>query len=360
MPFRIPINDIEFDESEFKAVQEVLESGWLSEGEKVDEFETSLCKHFGVKHAVAVDTGTAALHIAVLACGIGKGDEVIVPSHTFASSANCAIYAGATPVFADIDIRTLNISPDEIEKRITDKTKAIVPVHYCGHPCEMDRITEIAEKHNLAVIEDACQAHGASFDGGQVGTLGKVGCFSLFANKTITTGEGGFLLTNEDEIASHCHILKQHGREKMGVFVHKEIGFNYKITEITAALGIEQLKKLSDFSKKRIECARLYREKLEGKVQLTKESEKEVQVPWRFPILVDSKKKVFDEMRKAGVEVQESYYPLHLQPCYKGIIGPQSLPVAEEVYERTITLPVFPKLGEEGIDDVCDCLSKSL
>ena len=360
MPFRIPINDIEFDESEFKAVQEVLESAWLSEGGKVDEFEKSLAEYFGVKYAVAVDTGTAALHLAVLACKIGKGDEVIVPSHTFASSANCAIYAGATPVFADIDIRTLNISPNEIEERITDKTKAIVPVHYCGHPCEMDRIMEIAENHNLAVIEDACQAHGASFDGKQVGTFGKVGCFSLFANKTITTGEGGIILTNEADIASQCHILKQHGRKERSVFTHKEIGFNYKITEITAALGIEQLKKLPKFSKKRVECGRLYREKLDGKVQLTKEAEKEAQVPWRFPVLVDNKKKVFDEMRKAGVEVQETYYPLHLQPCYDGIIKQEKLPVVEDVYARTITLPVFPKLGEEGIDEVCDCLLKSL
>jgi perosamine synthetase len=237
----IPIVSVSIDDDIHEAVTRVLKSGQLAEGPVVKEFENLYSKFIGTRHAVAVNSGTAALHVALLASGIGPGDEVITTPFSFIASANCCLYCGATPVFADIDIRTFNISPEAIEKKITSRTKAVIVVHLYGQPCDMDEIMAICKKHGLILIEDACQAHGAEYKGHKAGSFG-IGCFSFYATKNMLTGEGGMITTNDDAIAEKAVAIRNHGR--CGQYLHDMLGYNFRMTDIAAAIGIGQLNHL--------------------------------------------------------------------------------------------------------------------
>ena len=291
--YRYPVAEPEIGEEELKNVVEAVKSGWVSSrGKFIEEFENSFAKYIGVKYGVATSNGTAALHLALAALNIGEGDEVIVPDLTFAATINSVIYVGAKPVIVDINPHYWCIDPDKLEKAITPSTKAIIPVHLYGHPCDMEAITEIASKHNLYVIEDAAEAPGAEYKGRKVGSFGYISCFSFYGNKIITTGEGGMCLTNDRELAEKIRILRDHGMNPVKRYWHDVVGFNYRMTNLQAALGLAQLSKIERFIEKKRKIAEIYAEELspiEG-VVLHPEMPWAKCVYWLYSILMDDGK----------------------------------------------------------------------
>ena len=262
---KISMSAPDLDESDIRAVLEVLRSGRLALGPKAREFEELIAEYIGVKYAVAVSSGTAGLHILVRTLEVGPGDEVLVPSFTFSASVNAILYERATPVFVDIEPETYNLDPDDLERKITKRTKAIMAVDIFGHPAEWDRILEIADKYNLKIIDDSCEALGAEYKGKKIGQFGDCACFAFYPNKQITTGEGGIIVTNNSSIAKLARSLRNQGREEMGSWLeHERLGCNYRMDEMSAALGVSQLKKLEVFLEKRERVARIYTEKLKG------------------------------------------------------------------------------------------------
>lgn len=343
------------DQKEQSAVSKVLSEKMLAQGKYVYEFEKQFAKYIGVKYAVATSSGTTALHLALLAAGIGKGDEVITSPFTFIASSNAIVYAGAKPVFADIDPETCNIDPKDIERKITKKTKAILPVHLYGLPADMKAINKIAKKHNLIVIEDACQAHGAAIQNKKVGSFGLAGCFSFYPTKNMTTGEGGIVTTNNKKLAEKITLLREHG---MKVRYHHDIlGYNFRMTNIAAAIGIEQLKKLETFNKKRISNAAFltkHLQKINGiippsipngyrhvfhqyTVKITKDYEK-------------SRDEVAKLLAKNNI-ASGIYYPIpvHKQKVYLDFGYKASLPVSERLAQEVLSLPVHPGLTKEDL-----------
>ncbi len=257
----IPIAKPIIADDEIDEVVKVLRSGFIAQGPKVAEFEEKFAEYIGVKHAVAVSSGTTALHLALLAAGIGPNDEVITTPFTFAATGNSVLHVGAKPVFIDIDNKTYNLNPENIENVITDKTKAVMPVHLYGQPAEMDSIKQIAEDHDLIVIEDAAQAHGAVYKGKKAGSLGDMGCFSFYPTKNMTTSEGGIITTENEEMAEKARVLRSHGESER--YTHVVLGYNFRMTDIAAAIGIVQLKKLDKFNEKRIENAKYLTERID-------------------------------------------------------------------------------------------------
>ncbi|MEM4522680.1 MAG: DegT/DnrJ/EryC1/StrS aminotransferase family protein, partial [Nitrososphaeria archaeon] len=259
--YNYPVAEPEIGDEELKNVIEAVKSGWVSsKGRFIDEFESSFAKYVGVKYGIATSNGTAALHLALAGLNIGSDDEVIVPDLTFAATINAVLYTRAKPVIVDINPEYWCIDPTKLEKAITSKTKAIILVHLYGHPCDMEPIMEIAEQHNLYVIEDVAEAHGAEYKGRKVGSFGHISCFSFYGNKVITTGEGGMCLTNDREIAERIKILRDHGMSPEKRYWHDVIGFNYRMTNLQAALGLAQLGKIERFIEKKREIAKKYEE----------------------------------------------------------------------------------------------------
>lgn len=358
----IPYGRQTLDEADIQAVVDVLKSDYLTTGPMVAEFEKRVAEYVGAKYAVAVSNGTAALHVACLAAGIEEGDEVVTSPITFAASANCILYCGGTPVFADIDRDTYNISPEEVEKKITEKTRAIIPVHYTGQPCEMEKIHQIAKKHNLMVIEDAAHALGAVYQGKKVGALSDMTCFSFHPVKPITTGEGGMITTNDEKLYQRLLLFRSHGitreeellSENQGAWYYEqvELGYNYRITDIGCALGNSQLNKLDGFIERRREIAKRYDEAFadcDG-----------IKTPKQLPgcdsgwhlymiqVLKKDRKKVFNKLRAAGVGVNVHYIPVYHHPYYqKNGYEQVHCREAEIFYERAISLPIFPGLTKE-------------
>ncbi|MCH7663277.1 MAG: DegT/DnrJ/EryC1/StrS family aminotransferase [Chloroflexi bacterium] len=249
---RIPLIDTDFGELELEYITECITSGWISsQGKYVKEFEEGFGSYCNRKFAVATSNGTCALHLALLTLGIGDGDEVIVPTLTFAATANAVMHAGATPVFVDSDAKSWNIDPDLIEEAITEKTRAIIPVHLYGQPCDMKKIIEIADKFDLRIIEDAAEAHGATIGNNRVGEFGDISCFSFYANKIITTGEGGMCLTDNPDYNNKMRLLRDHGKEPGVYYIHNEVGYNYRMTNLQAAIGVAQLSKIEKYIKKK-------------------------------------------------------------------------------------------------------------
>lgn len=358
----IPYGRQSINEDDIKAVVDVLNSDFLTTGPKIAEFEKKFADYAGAKYAVAVSNGTAALHIACMAAGIGKGDEVITTPITFAASANCALYCGATPVFADIDPVTYNISPDSIEKCITDRTKAIIPVHFTGQPCDMDRIHEIAGKYNLIVIEDAAHAVGAEYNGKKIGGLSDMTEFSFHPVKHITCGEGGIVTTNREDLYEKLKLFRTHGITREEKYLSKidgpwyyeqiDLGYNYRMTDIQAALGASQLDRVDKFLEKRRKIAARYDEAfsdIDG-IEIPKQAENVNSAYHLYVIKVDKsiRKDLFEYLRKNNIGVNVHYIPVYTFPYYREN-GYQNVKCenAEKLYETMISIPIYYDLTEE-------------
>ncbi|OQA16766.1 MAG: UDP-4-amino-4-deoxy-L-arabinose--oxoglutarate aminotransferase [bacterium ADurb.Bin363] len=367
----IPYGRQWIEEDDIEAVVKVLRGEYLTTGPKIKEFEEELANYTGAKYAVAISNGTAALHAACFAAGIKEGDEVITTPVTFAASANCVLYMGAKPVFADIDPKTYNINPEDIKAKITDKTKAIIPVHFTGQPCDMDKIFEIAKENNLTVIEDGAHALGAEYKGRRVGSMGDMTTFSFHPVKHITTGEGGAITTNSESIYKKLLLFRTHGitRESKdllnneGPWYYEQhyLGFNYRITDIQAALGLSQLGKLDRFLKLRREYVRQYNEAFRelGEV-ITPFQIDAANSSWHLYIiklklenLNCDRKQIFEELQSKNIGVNVHYIPVYYHPYYRQLGYKKGLcPCAEELYERMITLPLFPKMEKEDVQYV--------
>jgi UDP-4-amino-4,6-dideoxy-N-acetyl-beta-L-altrosamine transaminase len=374
----IPYGHQWIDEDDAREVVKVLKSGWLTQGPQIQEFEKALCECTGAKYAVVVSSGTAALHIACLAAGISKNDEVITSPITFVASANCVLYCGGRPVFADIQEDTANIDPRAIEKKITARTKAIIPVHFAGHPCDMKEIRNIAKRHSLLVIEDAAHALGAEYKGSKIGSCAysDMTIFSFHPVKAITTGEGGAILTNNKRLYQKLLLFRNHGITKdvrsfaknKGAWYYemRELGFNYRITDIQAALGISQLKKLDKFVDRRRAIAREYDRAFSGNpfFEVQKERQYARSAFHLYPIrlhkrFISDKKSVFHSLRDKDLGVQVHYIPVYLQPYYKKLgFRKGTCPNSEIYYNREISLPIYPALKADQIRRVIDTVFK--
>jgi len=367
----IPYGRQTIDEDDIKAVVEVLRSDWLTTGPKVAEFEKVFAQYVGAKYAVVVSSGTAALHAAMYAIGIKPCDEVIVPPITFAASVNCVVYQGGTPVFSDVEPDTLLLDPDQIETKITSKTKTIIAVDYAGHPCDYDSLRKIADKYNLVLVADACHALGAEYKGEKTGTLADLNIFSFHPVKHITTGEGGMITTNDPDLAGRIRLFRSHGittdarqREEQDSWFYEmvDLGYNYRMTDFQCALGIAQLRKLPKFLKRRREIAARYDEafaSLSGINPLVVRHDS-LHAYHLYVVRVDSgalgidRTALFTSLRERGIGVNVHYIPVHLHPFYRDKFntGPGLCPFAEAAYEQIISIPMFPGMTDEDVDYV--------
>ena len=350
------------EDNELEAVISVLKSGMLSQGPKVDEFEQAFASYIGTKYAIATSSGTAALHMALLASGVDEGDEVITTPFSFIATANAILFCRAKPIFVDIDENTYNIHADLIERKITSRTKALLVVHLFGQPCEMDKITQICLKYRLTLIEDACQAHGAEFNGNKVGSFG-TGCFSFYPTKNMTTGEGGMITTNDRDIAEKARMLRNHGQKER--YLHEILGYNYRMTDIAAALGICQLKKLEGFNRKRIENARFLIKELSGirglVLPIVTPNTEHVFHQFTIRVAEDfsiSRDELRERLKDRGI-MTGIYYPLpiHKQPLYLRDGLDDHLPISEKVASEVLSLPVHPLLAVEELRYIVNAIT---
>jgi dTDP-4-amino-4,6-dideoxygalactose transaminase len=352
----IPIAKPLIGEEEKKAVEEVLSSGIIAQGPKVGEFESAFSKFCGTDFGVAASSGTTALHLALLTCGVKAGDEVITTPFSFIATANSILYCGAKPVFADIDSQTFNISPEKIKEQITDKTKAVLVVHLYGQPCEMDTISKLCSDHGLKLVEDACQAHGALYNDRKAGSLGDCGVFSFYPTKNMTTGEGGMLTTNNQEIAERARLLREHGSKVR--YHHDVLGYNYRMTDIAAAIGLVQLKKLNDFNNARIKNAE--------RITNVLKDVKGIEAPYVKPGILHvfhqytvritkdfhlSRDETTRRLNEMGIGTGIYYpVPIHKQPFYK--VQSSGLEVSEAASKEVLSLPVHPGLSDADVEHI--------
>jgi perosamine synthetase len=354
--YKYPVYQPSLSGNEKKYVNECLDTSWISsKGKFVNMFEKSFAKHIGVDNAAGVSNGTVAIHLALVALGLGGGDEVIVPTFTYIASVNPILQVGATPVFVDSDETTWQMSPEDIKKKITKRTKAIMVVHLYGHPCDMDEIMKIAKEHNLFVIEDCAEAIGTKYKGKHVGTFGDIGTFSFFGNKTITTGEGGMVVTNDPTLFDRLIHFKGQGLAKYREYWHDTMGFNYRMTNIQAAIGLAQLEQLETFLNKKRQIADWYKEFLTGlPVKLQEEVVDVYHSYWMCSILVEKhqlREKLRESLKKEGIETRPTFYPIHTMPLYADKFAKH--PVAEDVASRGINLPSYPALSKEDVQFIC-------
>lgn len=369
----IPYGRQTIDEDDINAVVDVLKSDYLTTGPKIAEFEQAVASYTGAKYAVAISNGTSALHAACFAAGIGQGDEVITTPLTFAASANCVLYCGGTPVFADVDPYTYNIDPKDIRKKITDKTKAIIAVHLAGQPCDMDEIHSIAQEHNLIVIEDGAHALGSVYKGKKVGCLSDMTTFSFHPVKPITTGEGGMIMTDNEELYKRLVLFRSHGitrdnsmmtrNEGPWFYQQLDLGYNYRITDVQCALGCSQMRKLDKFLKRRRELVERYNNAfIECDNIVTPYQLPDTQSGWHLYIVQvknHDRKQVFETLRDKGIGVNVHYIPVYMHPYYREH-GYKDIHCAnaEEIYSHIISLPLYPGLTDEQQDYVIDTLKQ--
>lgn len=376
----IPYSHQNIDDTDVELVVEVLKSGWITQGPKVKEFEEALCKYTGAKYAVVVSSGTAALHIACLAAGIENGDEVVTSPVTFVASANSILYCSGKPVFADVQRDTVNIDPEEIKKRITNKTKAILPVDFAGHPADLESIYEIAKNEGLIIIEDAAHALGSEYNGAKTGSCrySDMTVFSFHPVKHITTGEGGAVMTNSKDLYEKLVMLRNHGITKdqnmmsscdgQWFYEQQLLGFNYRITDLQCALGISQLKKLDHFLKRRRDIASFYNEAFSDLniIKLPFEKLECAKASWHLYFIrlknYSLRKDVFNQLKDSNIGVQVHYIPVHLQPYYRDKFGYKygDYPNAEDYYKSTITIPLYPAMEAHEIEHVVDTIKRIL
>lgn len=364
----IPVSAPTLVGNEKRYVMDCLESNWISaRGKYVEQFEAAFAEFCGVRHGVSCTNGTVALHLALLALGIGPGDEVIVPTLTFVATANAVRYCGGTPVFVDCESDTWNIDPALIESRITSRTKAIIVVHLYGHPVDMDAVMAIADRHRLFVVEDAAEAHGAMYRGRMVGSIGHIATFSFFGNKVISTGEGGMVTTDDQELARIVRQLKEQGMDPNRRYWYPVVGYNYRMTNITAAIGLAQVEKIEWHIQRRVEVARWYQENLRAVRGLVWQVEKpQTRHVFQFVTVVlsgevaQAREEVIAHLASRQIEGRPVVYPMHTLPPYRDLVRGQSFPVAERIASRGINLPTFASLNRADVDYVCECLSECL
>lgn len=363
---KIPFADPYIGDDDVSAVCEAVRRKRLSQGEYVERFEKEIANSINVKYAVAVSNGTSALHTALAAIGVGPGDEVIVPSFSFVATANCVLYQAAKPVFGDIDPLTYNIDPTKIEKQISKKTKVIIPVHFGGQSADMDVIMELADRYGLYVVEDAAEAHGALYKGRKVGSIGHIACFSFYPNKNMTTGEGGCIVTNIDELEEKMRMIRSHGQNER--YQHIMLGYNYRMTDIQAALGLTQLKKLNWVIEKKVERAHYYTKRI-------KESfNGEVKPPYVAPYAThtymfytvrfknqERRARAMAKLERNGVEARIAFPPIHLQPFYQKLFNYNMgfLQITEEVANTVLSLPLYPYMESKTQDYVLSLLKET-
>ena len=375
MNYKIPLFKLNFGEEEIRAVSKTIRSKWISTGPKCEELEQKFIEMLDVKHAVSLSNCTDALHLACLLCGISKDDEVLCPSLTFAASANCIRYVGATPVFCDIvGAEDLNIDPLDIQKKITSKTKAIVVVHMAGFPARMDEIMKIAREHNLKVIEDACHGPLSEYKGKKLGTIGDVGCFSFFSNKNISTGEGGMLITNNDEFEKKARLMRSHGMTTMSYqrasghatsYDIQELGYNFRMDDIRASIGIVQMNKLQKDLEQRVQVRKRYIEKLASitDISIPFSNNLEFVSNYIMPIVlknsnVEKRDSVRDKLHSAGIQTSVHYPAIHKFSIYKEFQA--DLPNTDYVTDNEITLPMFASLKAREIEFIRNSLIEAL
>lgn len=373
MDWKVPLFDTDIGGDEIDAVTRVLRSGWLTMGEETKAFEREFASYVGVKHAYFVSNCTAALHMAHHALGAGEGDEVICPSMTFVATANSIIHTGAAPVFADVTgEEDFNISPDDILKKITPVTKGLAIVHYAGYPCDMDAILRIARERGLYVVEDCAHSPGASYKGRMTGSLGDIGCFSFFSNKNLSTGEGGMVTTDSDEVAEKLKLIRSHGMTTVTLDRHKghaftydvlEYGFNYRSTEMNAALGRVQLGKLEAKNKRRQMLISIYGDKLKHikwvRPVFSDFSLEAAPSYHIYPVLLErgvDREALMVFLKEKGVQTSIHYRPVHTFTAFSGKAKP-CLPVLDGLMDRVVTLPLYPAMTEEQIEYIAGCLS---
>jgi perosamine synthetase len=360
---KIPIAKPNFGKEEETAVKQVLESGILASGPRTKQFEKGFAEYIGVEHAVAVANGTIALDVALKALKIGPGDEVITSAFSFVASGNCILFQNAKPVFADIDPRTFNIDPSDVAEKITAKTKALIPIHMFGQPANMDALKEIAEDKGIALVEDAAQAHGAEYKGQKAGSIGEIGCFSFYATKNMTAGEGGMVTTNDPELAEKARLLISHGQSQK--YHHDILGYNYRMTELCAAIGSVQLQKIDEFNRKRRDNAKLLTQGIRSFKGLTVPYIDEdvtpvfhqyvVRVEENYPLARDE---LANHLTEKGIGVAVHYpIPIYGQPLYQKLgYGGTRCPNTEDACRRVLSLPVHPLVDRKDIEYILDVL----
>ena len=347
-------------------VLDCLDSSWISSsGEYVERFESSFADFCEARHAISCCNGTVALHLALVALGVGPGDEVIVPTLTFIATANAVTYCGAKPVFVDVEPDSWTVAASRIQEKITSKTRGIIVVHLYGHPCDLDPILSLAGDHNLFVIEDAAEAHGAKYKGRKVGALADIGIFSFYGNKVMTTGEGGMLTTNDSAIAKKARLLRGQGMDPQRRYWHEVIGFNYRMTNVAAAIGLAQLEKIDWHLSRRAEVNNYYRELLADFPGISWQTDKDWAQPiyWMFNVVLESnydRDAVMSYLKESGVETRPVFHPMHLLPPYRSEDDNSQYPVAENISGRSLSLPTWAGLSRDDIRYVVDCLIKYL
>jgi len=374
LPYALPL----IEEDDIAEVVDTLKSGWLAKGPKTMEFEKRFADYVGAKYAVALNSCTAALHLSLVAAGIGAGDEVLTTPMTFASSANVVIHAGAKPVFVDIDPVTMNIDAKQIRAKITSRTKAIIPVHMAGHPCEMDEIMVIAREHKLFVLEDAAHAVYTQYKGKTIGSIGDATAFSFYATKNLVTGEGGMVTTNDEALYNKIRIMSTHGMSRNAWNRYAEAGswyyeilapgYKYNMSDIMAGLGISQLTKLERMQGLRRDIADYYQTEFGKMPELEVPVELEyARHAWHLYIiklnldkLTIDRRKFIDELKEENIGTSVHFIPLHMHPYYRDTFGykPGDFPVAEGVFERIISLPLYPKMSKQDAGDVVNAVKR--
>lgn len=366
---QVPLMQPMLDGNELEYVTDCIKTGWISsQGSYVRKFEESFGTYVGNSNALAVSNGTVALHLALVTLGIGPGDEVIVPNLTFAASVNAVLYVGATPVLVDIDPCTLALDVDAVELAITNKTRAIIPVHLYGHPAEMSRVVKLANLHNIFIIEDCAEAIGSFYEGKHVGNFSDIAIFSFFGNKTITTGEGGMLIFKDSDMRERASILRDHGMSKERRYWHDLVGYNYRLTNVQAAIGLAQVERVADFVAKKRWNASQYNKKLSSVKGLVLPSDfgDVVNSYWFYTLILpvelsSSRDDILKRMMLSGVECRPTFYPIHLMPPYASFVRREgSFPVSEMVSSAGISLPSGVNMSASDIEKVCFVLSEAL
>ena len=370
MPAPLPLSRPDITQHEIDAVVEVLNTPTLSIGPKIEEFERMCAKLAGRRHGIGVSSGTAGLHCAMIAAGVGPGDEVITTPFSFVASTNCILYVGATPVFVDIDPKTLNIDVSKVEAAITSRTKAIVGVDVFGHPGGLAELEQIARKHELILIEDACEGFGGTVRTRPIGSFGRASVFAFYPNKQITTGEGGMIVTDDDAFAAMCRSLRNQGREGMAWLAHERLGYNYRMSEINAVLGVAQMQRLEELLEARRRVAHQYIERLmTSRYVIVPTVMEDTVMSWfvfvvRLTDLFDGQQRdeVLRELRYAGIGCNNYFPPIHLQPYIAQRLGYKtgSFPVCEYVAARTVALPFYGRLTTNDIGRVCEELDRAI